>query len=65
MGPFSWSAVKIVLTAGIPIQKLISGKGDTHLFCNKQAIMILKRDGKVEYARILANYLEFINKGVV
>lgn len=65
MGPTSWSAVKLVLAAGTPIQRLVSGKGETHLFCNRQAIQILKRDGKSDYARLLNNYLEVINRGVL
>jgi phospholipase C len=65
MGPTSWSAVKIVLAAGTPIQKLVSGNGETHIFCNHQAVQILKKDGKGEYARITNNYLEVINRGVL
>lgn len=65
MKPSSWNAVKLVLAAGLPIQKLVSGKGETHLFCNRQALEILKKDGKQAYARFLGNYLEIINRGVL
>jgi len=65
MGPASWNAVKLVLAAGTPIQRLVSGKGETHLFCNRQAVQILKKDGKGDYARLLNNYLEVINRGVL
>lgn len=65
MGPASWTAVKLFLAAGTPIQRLVSGKGETHLFCNRQAVQILKKDGKSGYARLLNNYLEVINRGVL
>lgn len=65
MGPASWNAVKIILVAGTPIQRLFSGIGETHLFCNRQAVKIIKKDGNPAYARILNNYLEFINRGVI
>lgn len=64
-GPASWNAVKIVLAAGTPIQKFVSGKGDTHLFCNHQAIKILSNDGKNDCAKIFNKYIEFINRGVL
>lgn len=64
MKPSSWNAVKLVLVAGLPIQKLVSGKGETHFFCNSQAMQILIKDGKNSYARLLGNYLEIINRGV-
>jgi len=65
MGPTSWNAVKLFLAAGTPIQKLISGKGDTHLFCIKQALLILKNDGAAHYTRNLSKYIELLNKGVL
>lgn len=65
VGPASWNAVKLVLAAGTPIQRLVSGKGETHLFCNSQAVQILKKDGKGDYARLINNYLEVINRGVL
>lgn len=64
MRPTSWNAVKLFLAAGTPIQKLVSGKGDTHLFCLNQALLILKNDG-VPYAHNISNYMEFLNKGVL
>lgn len=65
MGPASWNAVKIILVAGTPIQQLLSEKGDTHLFCNRQAVSIIKKDGNSVYARMLYNYLDCINRGVL
>lgn len=65
MGPTSWNAVKLFLAAGTPIQKLVSGKGDTHLFCINQALLILKNDGAGQYARNINNYIDFLNKGVL
>ena len=65
MGPASWNAVKFLLAAGTPIQRIVSGKGETHLFCNRQAVKILKKDGKIAYARLFNNYLEVINRGVL
>lgn len=61
----SWNAVKIVLAAGTPIQKLVFRKGETHLFLNKQALQVLKKDGKSSHAKTLNNYLEIINRGVL
>lgn len=65
MGPNSWNALKIFLAAGSPIQKLVAGKGDTHLFCINQALVILKNDGAIAYARNISNYMEFLNKGAL
>jgi len=65
MGPLSWNAAKVVLAAGTPIQRLISGKSETHLLCNHQAVLILQKDGYDVYAQILSNYLELINRGAV
>lgn len=65
MGPTSWNAVKLFLAAGTPIQKLVSGKGDTHLFCINQALLILKNDGAKPYARNISNYIDFLNRGVL
>ncbi|MDD3653207.1 MAG: zinc dependent phospholipase C family protein [Desulfotomaculaceae bacterium] len=65
MGPLSWHAAKIVLAAGAPIQRLVSGKGKTHIFCNYQAVLILQRDGQTSQARILRKHLELINRGVL
>ncbi|MDF9406836.1 zinc dependent phospholipase C family protein [Pelotomaculum isophthalicicum JI] len=65
MGPLSWNAAKIVLAAGTPIQRLVSGKCETHLLCNYQAVLILQRDGYEAYAQILSNYLELINRGSI
>ncbi|TEB06874.1 Phospholipase C precursor [Pelotomaculum schinkii] len=65
MGPTSWNAVKLFLAAGTPIQKLVSGKGDTHLFCINQALLILKNDGAIQYARNISNYIEFLKQGVL
>jgi len=64
LGPFSWHAAKIILAAGTPIQRLLSGKNETHLFCNHQAILILQNDGYSSHARILSNHLELLNRGV-
>ncbi|OPY57552.1 MAG: Phospholipase C precursor [Pelotomaculum sp. PtaU1.Bin035] len=64
MGPLSWNAVKIVLAAGSPIQRLVSGKTETHLFCNHQAVLILQQDGRSSHAHILSNYLGLVNRGV-
>ncbi|TEB12512.1 Phospholipase C [Pelotomaculum propionicicum] len=60
----SWNTLKLFLAVGTPIQNLFSGIGDTHFFCNRQALYILKNDGKKIYAQFLNNYLELINKGV-
>ncbi len=65
MGPTSWNALKLLLAAGTPIQKLVSGNGKTHLFCNQQALLILNNDGKNAYARFLNKYLGIINRGVM
>jgi phospholipase C len=65
MGPTSWNAVKLFLAAGTPIQKLVSVKGDTHLFCIKQALQILKNDGAKQYARNISNYIDLLNNGVL
>lgn len=65
MGPLSWNAAKIVLAAGTPIQRLVSGKSETHLLCNHQAVLILQKDGYEAHAQILSNYLELINRGSI
>jgi len=63
LGPACWKVFKYILFAGNPIQKLISKTGDTHLFCNLQALNILKRDGENSFASISFDYIEFINRG--
>ncbi|OPX84279.1 MAG: Phospholipase C precursor [Pelotomaculum sp. PtaB.Bin104] len=65
LGPNSWHAAKIVLAAGSPIQRLVSGKGKTHLFCNQQAVLILQQDGRSIEANILGKYIEIIDRGVL
>jgi len=65
MGLTSWNTLKIILAAGTPIQSLISGSGDTHVFCNQQALKILRNDGITTNLKYLNNYLEVINRGVL
>lgn len=65
MGPTSWNVIKFVLAAGTPIQRLILGRGDTHTFCNHQALKILKKDGYNTCLKHLNNYFEFVNRGVL
>ncbi|BAF59551.1 MAG: phospholipase [Pelotomaculum sp.] len=64
MGPLSWRAAKIFLAAGTPIQRLISGRGDTHIFCVQQALEILKNDGFFNQHALLTKHQEFLFRGV-
>lgn len=64
-GPASWNAAKLVLAAGTPLQKIFFGKGETHIFCNRQAIEILRTDGKISNYHFLDKYLNEMNRGVI
>jgi len=64
LDPTSWNTLKLFLAVGTPIQNLFTGNGETHYFCNRQALYILKNDGKIGYAQFLSKYLEIINRGV-
>jgi phospholipase C len=61
----SWDALKIFLGSGTPIQKLFSEKGVTHLFCNRQAIKILKNDGRIKHSLFFNNHIDNLNRGVI
>lgn len=65
MSPASWNVLKFVLSTGTPIQALFSGGGDTHVFCNLQALKILSNDGEAPCLKDLNNPLVFINRGVL
>lgn len=58
-----WPAVKIFLSAGAPIQKIIDRGGDTHLFLNSQALSILKNDGMWDSYSIFNRYRHYLDLG--
>ncbi len=56
--------VRFVLTVTGPLQKLIDRPGETHEFCNTQAIKILQQDGFTRCATFFLRYEKELNKGV-
>lgn len=64
MSQNSWAAVKMILAAATPIQKLVDrSRAATHVFCNEQAVKILDNDGNTKYAALLKSSLEILNRG--
>lgn len=61
----SWEALKSIFSVGTPFQKIFSVKGDTHIFCNRQGIKILKNDGEKAHAFFLNRHIENLNRGVL
>lgn len=47
------------------MQKFFSGKGETHIFCNRQAIQILRNDGKLQHSSFFDKYINELNRGVL
>lgn len=58
-----WPAFKLLLSAGTPLQKLIDRGGETHLFLNEQAAIILKNDKRRQAYNIINSYRTFIDLG--
>ncbi|RJQ26217.1 MAG: phospholipase [Peptococcaceae bacterium] len=65
--PVSWKVAKMVLSFGSPIQYTLqshfSGKGRAHIFCNRQAVSILRYDGYNDSSKLLTQYIDIINQG--
>ncbi|NPV91838.1 MAG: phospholipase [Firmicutes bacterium] len=57
------SAARALLATTSPIQELISTYGNTHSYCNRQAIEIMANDGWREESRIARQYEKEINEG--
>lgn len=58
-----WPAFKLLLSAGTPLQKLIDRGGETHLFLNEQAAIILKNDKRREAYKLISSYRAYIDLG--
>lgn len=58
------SAAKIILSAAGPAQKLVKKPGLTHTMCNRQAHIILFKDGYNELAAIIDEFGLYLDKGV-
>ncbi|MFZ5634154.1 MAG: zinc dependent phospholipase C family protein [Bacillota bacterium] len=58
-----WPALKLVLSAGTPIQNLVDRGGETHLFLNDQAAKILFNDKRREVFKVIDSYRNFIDLG--
>lgn len=58
------SAAKIMLAAAAPAQRLIQKPVLTHLMCNRQAKIILVRDGYKDLAEIVDEFSLYLDKGV-
>ncbi len=64
MSPSAWGAVKLLMAAAGPLQYLVvRSEGETHLFCNRQAVRILERDGLGGPAFILRRYWTALVRG--
>lgn len=58
-----WPAFKLILSAGTPIQRLIDGGGETHLFINHQALNILKNDKRLSAYKLILKYISYVDLG--
>ncbi|MCL6478355.1 MAG: zinc dependent phospholipase C family protein [Peptococcaceae bacterium] len=58
-----WPTLKLILSAGTPIQNLIDRGGETHLFINNQAINILFNDNRRAVHKLIDRYRTFIDLG--
>ena len=58
------SGVKAILATTSPLQGLFDRPGATHEFCNRQALIILRRDGFSHCAAFLQQYLPQLTAGV-
>lgn len=58
-----WPAIKLLLSAGTPLQKLVDRGGGTHLFLNEQAVIILQNDKRKETYNIIKSYRPYIDLG--
>lgn len=47
------------------MQLILPKKGETHMFCNKQAVIILKNDGKLQQSIFFEKYINELNRGVI
>lgn len=59
------SAAKVVLSATVPAQRLMQRPALTHLMCNRQAQIILFKDGFKEETEIVEEFVLYLNKGVL
>lgn len=61
----TWNCAKVMLALTLPFQVIIKPQRlrNTHHFCNRQAIHILKRDGLQSEALIFQSHLEALNRG--
>lgn len=58
------SAAKIILSVTGPAQKLVKKPALTHKMCNRQAHIILFKDGHNEFAAIVDEFSLYLDKGV-
>lgn len=66
MSPGTWGAVKLLMAAADPLQSLVvRGEGETHLYCSRQAMRLLEKDGLVGEVFLLRRYWAFLARGIV
>ncbi|MEG6513674.1 zinc dependent phospholipase C family protein [Desulforamulus ruminis] len=62
----TWNCAKVMLALTLPFQAVIPNQQrDTHHFCNRQAIEILRQDGFHREAKIAHSYLYAMDRGSV
>ncbi len=61
----TWNCAKVMLALTLPLQVVISSNRprNTHHFCSRQALEILKRDGLRRQALVLQTHLDAMNQG--
>lgn len=58
------SAAKVILAAAGPAQRLLQNPVVTHFMINRQARVILFKDGYKKYADIVDEFLDYLDQGV-
>lgn len=56
--------LQTVLALAAPLQKIVDKAGYTHEHCNRQAVVILEKDGYHDFAELIRMFLDEINQGV-
>ncbi|SHE48224.1 zinc dependent phospholipase C family protein [Desulforamulus putei] len=61
----TWNCAKVMLALTSPLQVMIKTRRprNTHHFCNRQAVQILRRDGLQSEALFFQSYLDVLNHG--
>lgn len=63
---FVWEVLKPILAFAHPLQVLVAkNRGETHLFCNRQALIILENDGLAHMAEVLCRHWTALAAGTL